>query len=219
MAQAFARFRGERLIVLGNHDLVSFSKHVFLAAAHQAGCGLERPMPYGSFSRQGVHLVLLDGNCHADGTDFHCGDFDWAEAWVSEAQIAWLADDLRAAQDRPTVIFCHEDLDPRMQGSAPDPRGWVHPNVVRNAAAVRSVLEQAGNVCAVFQGHYHPGLCAIANGIPYVGIAAMVEGAGLEDNAYAIVTLYADRHLEVEGFWRQPSWSFSPFEQDPGPPT
>ena len=204
MARAFAGFRGEKAVVLGNHDLASFGKHEFLAAARQAGCYLERPTPYGSLDRQSVHLVFLDGNCHADGTDFCCGDFDWAETWVSDVQIAWLAEDLHAAGDRPAIVFCHEDLDPRLEGSAPEP------HVVRNAATVRSVLEQVGNVRAVFQAHYHPGLYAIANGIPYIGITAMVEGSKPESNAYAIVTLCADGRLEVEGFGRQRSWSITP---------
>jgi 3',5'-cyclic AMP phosphodiesterase CpdA len=204
MAQALSGLHGDKTAVLGNHDLTSFSKHGFLEAIRQAGCNLEVSAPYGSLDHQSVHLVFLDGNCHADGTDFCCGDFDWAETWVSEAQIAWLAEDLRAAGDRPAIVFCHEDLDPRLEGGAPEP------HVVRNAAAVRAVLEQAGNVRAVFQGHYHPGLCAIANGIPYMGITAMVEGSRPESNAYAIVTLYADGRLEIEGFGRQHSWSFPP---------
>jgi 3',5'-cyclic AMP phosphodiesterase CpdA len=203
MARVFACFRGEQVIVLGNHDLIRFSKHGFLEAVHQAGCGIEGSNPYGSLDRQGVHLVFLDGNCRVDGTDLY-GDFDWRETWVSDAQIAWLADDLRAASDRPAIVFCHEDLDPRLQDGAPEP------HVLRDAAMVRSVLEQAGNVRAVFQGHYHPGLFAIANGIPYVGITAMVEGSRLESNAYAIVTLYADGRLEIEGLGRQRSWSFPP---------
>ena len=52
---------------------------------------------------------------------------------------------------------------------------WTTPHDA-DAAQVRQVIENAGNVCAVIQGHYHPGRAVEVNGIPYIGLAAMVEG-------------------------------------------
>lgn len=199
MRAVYSSLRGERHFVLGNHDLETFTKEEFLGS-----CGAERHTPYYSFDRLGVHFVVLDGNCHADGTDFAAGDFDWANAWVSEAQVAWLREDLRAARERKTIVFCHGNLDHRLED------GELDPHIVRNAAEVRGVLEGAGNVIAVIQGHYHPGMYTNLDGIPYLTLAAMVVGPGLESNAYAIVSLYEEGTLVVEGFGRQKSHRIAP---------
>jgi len=209
MCATYARFQGERHTVLGNHDLETLTKQEFFRALRFSHCSVEGHATYYSFDRNGIHFVVLDGNFHRDGTDFACGDFRWDDAWSSEAQIAWLASDLRATRDKRTIVFCHEELvpDPRTPGDKPNPY------VVHNAAPVRSILERAGTVWAVIQAHYHPGMRTIRNGIPYIGIRAMVEGAGQENNAYAIVSLYADGAMSVEGSGRQESFRIAPSRQ------
>lgn len=204
MCTAFGRFRGEKHSVLGNHDLATLTKQEFLQAACSSGCSDDLPAAYGSFDRQGVHFVLLDGNCHQDGSDFERGDFEWDEAWLSPDQIAWLARDLHAARDRRSIVICHENLDRRLR------EGELDPHVLRNAAAVREVLERAGTVWAVIQAHNHAGMHVVINGIPYVGIAAMVTGEWPDNNAYAVVSLYGDGQLSVEGFGRQESLEVVP---------
>ncbi len=39
----------------------------------------------------------------------------------------------------------------------------------------------------------------------YFMLRAIVEGAGLEQNAYALLTLMKDGAIALEGFWQQPS--------------
>jgi 3',5'-cyclic AMP phosphodiesterase CpdA len=198
MADVFARFPGPRHWVLGNHDVSALSKAQFLQA-----CGSKHPACY-SFDVRGVHFVILDGNCHSDGTDFRAGAFDWADAWVAPAQVEWLAADLATASDRPALILCHENLDHRLWQESLDP------HVARNAAAVRQALESSGRVAAVLQAHYHPGLVTIHNGIPYIGLRAMVVGPGIGNNAFAVVCVDPAGGLSVEGHGQQPSWRAGP---------
>jgi alkaline phosphatase len=204
LREAWSRFEGEVHVLLGNHDLATLTKREFIEGAGLPGGGDEESGWYDSFDCGDVHLIVLDSNYHQDGTPFGAGDFQWDNAWISEAQIAWLADDLQAAQGRSMIVFCHGNLDDRRQDERTDP------HVVRNAGVVRSVLERAGNVRAVLQAHYHPGMRTTIHGIPYVGLAAMVEGPGLENNAYAIVSLYENGDLCVEGFGRQDSYCLAP---------
>jgi len=192
LGEAFASFRGERQLVLGNHDVVTLTKREFLD-----NCGVEGARPYYSFDHGGVHFAVLDGNCHEGGRDFAPGDCEWTDAWVSDEQVQWLESDLAAAAGRPAVVLCHESLDRH------DWQGELDPHCVRNHDAVRQVIERAGNVAAVIQGHYHPGRRAEVNGIPYITLAAMCVGPGVESNAFAIVSLYDDGSIAAEGFGRQ----------------
>jgi 3',5'-cyclic AMP phosphodiesterase CpdA len=206
LCAALGDFQGERHIVLGNHDLASFSKDEFLDVVRRACPIVERAATYGSFDRCGIHLVILDGNYRQDGTDFGRLNFRWEDAWLSAAQIEWLESDLAAASGRRTIIFCHENLVP--------PGGPLYdaddPHTLRNAPAVRAILEHSGNVWAVFQAHYHPGMCWTHNGIPYIGLRAMVEGAWPGHAAYAVASLYEDNTLSLEGFGQQASYTIAP---------
>jgi len=192
--RTFAAFRGERHAVLGNHDLGSLTKAEFLQQ-----CRIPHAAPYYSFAHKGFHFVMLDSNCHEDGRDLSRGDLPWDTTWIAPAQIEWLERDLAAAHGQPAIVCCHGNLDDRLWQDALDP------HVVRNAADVRDVLERAGNVLAVISGHYHLGMHTVVQGIPHLALAAMVEGAGLESNAYAVLSVYRDGEAILEGFGRQES--------------
>lgn len=183
--------------LLGNHDVSELTKEQFLGA-----CG--GVSSYYSFDCRGVHIVILDSNFNSDGTPFSAGNFHWADAWVGEEQIAWLEADLAAAGEVPTLLFCHANLDHRVR-----PDGSINRHIVRDAAAVRAVLEAAGSVKAVIQGHDHSGCHSTINGIPYIVLRAMVEGGGLEQNAYALLSLMQDGEIVLEGFGRQSSARFA----------
>ena len=196
ICQIFSEFAGERHHVIGNHDVETLTKDEFLAC-----CGGESKEPFYSYDWAGVHFVILDGNCHQDGSDFRAGDFSWDQAWISQQQLTWLQDDLKAAGDGPALVICHENLDERQWQGEPDP------HVVRNASRVRAVLERAGNVRGVIQGHYHEGMHTIVNNIPYIGLRAMVVGPGPENNAYSIITFGKDGEITVEGYGQQESFT------------
>ncbi len=184
---------GEVHTLLGNHDVSELTKAQFLEAwgASQS---------YYSFDCRGVHMVMLDSNFNSDGSDFAPDAFEWYDAWIGEKQLAWLKSDLEAAGSTPTLVFCHANLDHRVRDN-----GELNSHIVKDAAAVREVLEASGCVKAVIQGHCHSGFQATIKGIPYIVLRAMVEGSGLEQNAYAILSLMNDDTVVLEGFGQQES--------------
>jgi alkaline phosphatase len=183
--------------LIGNHDVAEMTKSEFLEViGHRSS--------YYSFDIGDVHVVILDSNINADGTDFSAGNFEWDDAWVGAEQIQWLKDDLAAAGDRSSLIFCHGVLNDLYR-----PRGGLNGHVVRDASEVRHVLETQGAVKGVFMGHHHSGGQVVVNGIPYVTLKAMTEGSVAEEhNAYAALSLYASGRLCVKGYGHQPSVSY-----------
>jgi len=191
--KVYAGFRGPRYYVLGNHCLDAFTKAEFLAA-----CGAPVKKSFYSFDHGGFHFVVLDADFKRDGSPYAAGNFSWTDSWIPRPQQEWLADDLKRAGDKKALIFLHQILHDEK-----DAHG------VKNAPEVRSILEAAGNVAAVFQGHMHTGGYTRIRGVPYCTLKAMVEGPGLENNAYAIVTIDGAGRLALEGFGRQPDVAFS----------
>lgn len=172
--------------VLGNHCVDSLTKAEFLEA-----CGRPAEPTYYSFDVRGYHFVVLDANFREDGTPYRAGNFHWTDTWIPQRQREWLRRDLANAEGLPTVVFIHQNLHDEK-----DPHG------VKNAPEVRKVLESSGDVIAVFQGHMHSGGRVRIGGIPYITLRAMVEGPGLENNAFALVTLRG-RNVGLKGFGRQ----------------
>ena len=83
------------------------------------------------------------------------------------------------------------------------------PHGVKNAPEVRRVLEAAGNVVAVFQGHMHSGGYAQIEGIHYCTLVAMVEGSGAANNGYSLLNLRKDGTIHVEGFRKQSHYDWT----------
>lgn len=185
--RVYEGFNGPRYHVLGNHDMDRISKTQFQSVITNTGIAPERT--YYSFDQQGFHFVVLDANYLADGTNYDSGNFKWTEAYVPPHELTWLAEDLKAAAPRPVVIFIHQLLD--------EDAGSLY---VRNADAVRSVLESCGRVRAVFQGHHHAGSYRARSGIHYYTLKGVIEGSGEKNNAYALVSAYADGRLAVKGY-------------------
>lgn len=194
--RTLARLPVETHFLLGNHDVSELTREQFLEV-----CGARGSRSYYSFDCRGVHIVMLDSNYNSDGNPFAPGNFRWDDAWVGTEQIEWLREDLAAAADRTALVFCHANLDHRVRAD-----GRLNGHIVKDAVAVRRVLESSGAVKAVVQGHDHAGNQAAINGIPYIGLQAMTEGPGLDHNAYALLTLLRDGAIVLEGFGRQPSF-------------
>jgi hypothetical protein len=182
--EVFGQFNGPRYHVLGNHDVDSISKAQFLDRVENTG--VTGASGHYAFDVGGIHGVVLDANHTADGVPYDRGQFKWTDTNIPPEQLAWLRDDLAAASG-PSVVFVHQLLDG--EGD----------HCVNNASDVRQVLEESGNVLAVFQGHYHPGQINHIGSIPYYTLPAMVEGGEGADNAYAIVEVSSDRRVSVIG--------------------
>jgi len=196
-----ALFKGPRYHVMGNHDVDSLSKAQFLSIA-QSGAGASGEAHY-AFAQKGVRFIVLDADHKADGSDYDRGNFDWGDANIDAAQLAWLERTLASSRE-PAVLFIHQQL---------DGEGAYY---VKNAAAVRSILEAPGNVLAVFQGHRHEGAYSVINGIPYYTLKGVIEGSGPDANAYAIVEVRDDGSVWVTGYRRAVSQGFRAVTTPPG---
>jgi len=188
-----AGFRGPRYHVIGNHDTDSLSKAQYLAAAPNAGI-VPNATRY-TFVSGGVRFVVLDASHRRDGSDYDHGNFDWSDSNIDTPQLDWLTKTLAASAD-PAIVFVHQQLD----GS-----GAYY---VKNAAAVREVLEKSGKVIAVLQGHRHEGAFSTINGIPYVTFKGLIEGAGPWNSSYSIVDVMPDLGVRILGYRRAESRAF-----------
>ncbi len=186
--ERFTAIPGDHHYVLGNHCVYTLTKEEFL---QEVG----RKETYYSFDAGGYHFVVLNACFRGDGQPYGRKNYDWTDPNLPEAEVGWLRSDLRDT-DKKTIAFIHQRLD---VGS---------PYGVKNAPAVREVLEQSGNVLAVFQGHSHKNDYKEINGTHYCTIAAMVEGSGEENNAFATVDVFADGSIRVTGFHRQASYQW-----------
>jgi hypothetical protein len=180
----FQRFDGPTYHVLGNHDMDSISKAQCLARMKNTNVDADRS--YYSFDVRGLHCVVLDANYTSAGKDYDHGNFDWTDANVPARELDWLGKDLAAASG-PVVAFVHQLL---------DGTGSVY---VKNAADVRDVLQGAGNVLAVFQGHHHAGSYSCISGVHYYTLKALVEGSGPASSAYAVVEVQPDGNITISG--------------------
>jgi len=181
----FAGFAGLRYHVLGNHDVDSLSKTQFLGIAPNPGIPPE--WTYYRFDVRGIRFLALDADFLADGAPYDRGRFAWADCNIPIAELDWLRSELTASP-KPLIVFIHQQLDG--QGD----------NYVKNAAAVRALLERSGKVLAVFQGHRHEGAFTRIKGIPYYSLKGMIEGSGPEHSSYALVDVDGRGTIKIQGF-------------------
>jgi predicted phosphodiesterase len=185
----FQKFNGPTYHVLGNHDMDSISKQQFLERVENTG--IPPTKSYYSFQQKGIHFVVLDGNFTKEGKAYDHGNFHWEDTTIPASQTDWLKADLKANK-LPVIVFIHQMLD-----DSKNVKQAVH-----NAAEVRHILEQSGNVLCVFQGHVHEERYNLINGIHYYSVNAVVDGDGPENSAYMIVDVYKDGSLKIDGFRR-----------------
>ena len=107
--KAFARFKGPRYHVLGNHETDCITKSEFLAHISNAGQG--KPLAHYSFSVGKVTFIVLDANYTSKMEDYSPGNFDFRDSNVPPEQVEWLKGVLASAPG-PVVIFAHELIDP-----------------------------------------------------------------------------------------------------------
>jgi predicted phosphodiesterase len=184
----FSAIAKERHYVLGNHCVDMLTKAEFLGGVEQAGS-------YYSFDHGEFHFIVLDACFRSDGEPYGRKNSKWTDANIPPAEAEWLAADL-AATTKKTVVFAHQRLDVSTDHG------------VRNATAIRKILEASGRVLAVFQGHSHQNDLKEIDGIHYCTLAAMIEGSGDESNGYSLLDLEADGTLKVTGFRRQKDYEW-----------
>ena len=179
----FSQLTCPRHCVLGNHCVDTLTKREFLD-------GVSQPKSFYAFDLAGYHFIVLDACFRSDGQPYQRRNFDWTDPNIPPHEVEWLQADL-ARTGHKTIVFAHQRLDPAGNHS------------VKNAAHVRRALEASGKVLAVFQGHSHENHHALINGIHYCTLVGMVEGAGEQNNGYAMVDLLAGDVIRLTGFRRQ----------------
>jgi len=182
--KVFASTKAPRHYVLGNHCVATLTKAEF--SAHTAAS----LVAHYAFDAGGFHFVILDACFTAAGEPYQRDNFDWKDSNIPAEQLEWLRGDL-AATTKPVILFAHQRLDDHA------------PHSVRNAAAVREILEHSAKVLAVFQGHSHANDYQQIAGIHYCTLVAMVEGTGPESSGYAMLDVMPDGSLRLQGFRRQ----------------
>ena len=72
---------------------------------------------------------------------------------------------------------------------------------VGNADEVVPLLEENGNILAVFQGHHHPGHYSFRNNIHYWTMKGMIEGELPGNNSFAVVEIGVNNNIRIDGFF------------------
>lgn len=183
----FSAICDDRHYVLGNHCVSTLTKQEFLG-------GVERDSSYYSFDRGAFHFVVLDSCFRSDGEPYGRNNFKWTDPNVPAAELDWLTQDL-AATEKPTIVFAHQRLD------------VANNHGVKNARRVRTILEQA-DVRAVLQGHSHKNDYNEIGGIHYCTLVAMIEGAGVKNNGYSMMSLADDGTIRITGFQKQQGYEW-----------
>ena len=183
----FAKFKGPRYHVAGNHDFDCLSPAEFFSRIPNDG--KVEMKGYYSFVRAGVTFIVLNACFNAQMQPYDRKN-TWNDANVPPEEMAWLERELAKAPGN-AIVFCHQ----RLEDSA-EPQ-----HIVKNAEAVRAILERSGKVKGVFTGHQHKGGANVVNGIPYYSLRALVCDAGAGNNSFAEVAVFADGTFTVTG-WR-----------------
>lgn len=184
----FDKLPGDKHYVLGNHCIDTLTKEEFLGVVGQE-------KSYYSFDEGGVHFVVLDACFLKDGTPYGRNNSHWANSNFPQEELDWLAKDLEQTKNK-AIIFVHQRLDVD--------NGYA----VNNAPAARKILEEAGNVLAVFQGHSHKNDHKLINGIHYCVHRAMVEGGEEGDNGFSTLDVFADGTIKLTGFFDQKNYDW-----------
>lgn len=202
----FTSFRGPQYHVLGNHEFDNVAREDLLAALENTG--IPAGKTYYSYDHNGIHCIVLDADYTVaePHSPFDLQDpadpfWNWKDAWLPQEELDWLAADL-AASKLPTVVFSHQLLH----------RDNTEDHTIKNADVVRSILENDGQVVAVFSGHDHRGEIAFRNGIHYcilegnVGMsldwAVVSPTAGLDpikDNPFTLVEISEKPQTDFNG--------------------
>ena len=193
--QVLARAKAEVVHVAGNHDTVHLT-HDDLRATWGAGPWdapvSARDLCY-TFERGGLRFVVL-----------HTHEEQDVAITVGDAQLAWLATQLRESA-LPVVILMHHSA------SEQDLRGnyWFegrdHVALVKERAGLRAILREGGKVRLVINGHVHWNHLDVIDGLPFVTVQSLIENLdedapGRAAAAHAVVRIDERRTVvEIEG--------------------
>jgi len=165
-----------RYYVYGNHDVDSggvtkdyFKQHTAKSADYE----------YHDFGN--YRIIILDA----------CYGSDLVQGYIPDEELSWLENEALNT-DKKCIVFTHQPLS-EYKGE------WTEEVRISNRAGVRAVLENAGNVIGVFQGHIHGCFKEIINGIPYFTLEGLRDECGTDYRAHGIVYVKGDK-IFLKGF-------------------
>jgi len=180
--------------VIGNHDVYDLDKPTYLEI-------LGEEATYYSFDLGAFHFVVLDAQFETTGEPL-AYTFWRVLGTVPTFELDWLRADL-ASTEKPTVVLVHQPIDSEFDTLAGGPP-------ISNNHEVQALLEEAGNVVAVFQGHDHENRYEQINGIHYVTFVEFTDHVGGSPVSFATVELdAAARTITIDGVGMQESLQFT----------
>ncbi|MEJ2639441.1 MAG: metallophosphoesterase [Desulfosarcinaceae bacterium] len=210
---------GPHYHVLGNHEFDNLSRELVLNSINNTG--IPQGQTWYSWDKGGVHFVVLDADFTPtkphrpyDMKTPEDAFWTWKDTFVPPQELEWLKTDL-AGTVLPTVVFTHQTLD----------RVDEQDHNIKNASAVRRILEDSGRVLAVLSGHDHAGGYANIKGIHYIVMNGNVgvndqrtwkdtsrkEGFDTDlDNQFATLSIFPEGEtkyrIKLNGYGRQASY-------------
>ena len=152
----------ETLCVMGNHDAFTFGREEYYRLL--GGCEpAER-------TADGVRLLFADTCFFRSGKRYTPAGGDWTDCFLPE-ESAFLAS--LSKSEAPAAVFLHHNIDPAVPQD----------HRLFNADALFAGIRCSGNVKAVFQGHYHPGMRSRYGDVRYITLPAVCEN----ENAYFVI--------------------------------
>jgi manganese-dependent ADP-ribose/CDP-alcohol diphosphatase len=198
----YNRLKAPHYHLLGNHDY-SVSDEEKSKVVDKLGM----PARYYDYRVKGWRFIVLDGN-EISTLAYPEGSAEWKAgeafrtkgenplaSWsggIGAEQIAWLEARLEESKsaNEPVILFCHYPVFPK----------GPH-NLWNDEALVEIVSRYKDTVVSWMNGHNHDGSFGEKEGVYYLNFKGMLD---TRVNAYATVSVFADRTLKVTGFGREP---------------
>ena len=167
-------------LLSGNHDLRTLSNDDFKEIIGYKKLTFSKDI-------KGYHLVFLGLNSNDKLSEDHGGILK--TRGLPEEDLEWLKNDL-STNSLPTLVFIHFGLaEDDMTGN-----WWFEAmpehGLLLNRNEVKKILEENGNILAVFSGHQHWTKTIIEKGIPYHVLGSLIENidfSGKPDGVWFLV--------------------------------
>ncbi len=210
---------GPHYHVLGNHEFDNLTREFVLKSIDNTG--IPQGQTWYSWDSNGVHFIVLDAD-YTPAAPHRAYDMNtpedtfwtWKDTFIPPQEMEWLKKDL-SSTTLPTVVFTHQTMD----------RVDEQDHNIKNASAVRKLLEDSGKVLAVLSGHDHAGGYANIKGIHYIIMNGNVgvsdqrpwtetsekEGFAADlDNQFAVLEIFSEGastyRINLQGHGRQASY-------------
>ena len=170
----------------GNHDRCVggyLTTSVYMEMLKNSNPDFKYKKPYYSFKpKKNFKVIVLDNIITDEIT---------SNGYVDEVQFKWLKKELDSSKNDVVLIFMH----------VPVIEPFASPShKLRNAAAVKALIESYDNPIGVFQGHYHAAKITQHDNVLYVSSPALVS----YPNAFRIVNVTNYKDKVVFDFeWRE----------------